>query len=317
LIQQDHSGHKHQLAQIKNTSDLKMSNKGIQNFSIIGAGMVGTALGCLLKKSGFNIVGVADKSPLARKRAEAYLGCSAFRSPRNVIPKADVILITTPDDTIAAVCSEISRDRSLKGKCVIHMSGACGLDLLDDAQKNGAAVACIHPLQSFSSIDQAIQNIPGSCFGVTADGKALGLAKKLVRALKGVPLWIAPEQKPLYHAAACFASNYLVALMNTVESIYQTIGIQAKDAQKAYLPLVYGSLRNIEHAGVTFSLTGPIARGDFGTVKKHIAAIRKTAPQLSALYRVLGLRTVQIAQKKGALKNPQAKKMNAILKKGE
>ncbi|HON59225.1 MAG TPA: DUF2520 domain-containing protein [Smithella sp.] len=291
-----------------------MSNKGIQNFSIIGAGMVGTAMGCLLKKSGFRIVGVADKSLLARKRAKAYLGCAALRSSRHVIRQADAIIITTPDDTISAVCSEISCGRPLKGKFVIHMSGAGGLDLLDDARKQGAAVACIHPLQSFSSIDQAIQIIPGSCFGITADREALGLAKKLVRALKGVPLLIAPEQKPLYHAAACFASNYLVALMNTVESIYQSIGIPAKDAQKAYLPLVYGSLSNIEHAGATFSLTGPIARGDLGTVKKHIASIRKTTPQFSALYRVLGLTTVKIAQKKGTLKNSDAKKMNAILK---
>ncbi len=106
------------------------------------------------------------------------------------------------------------------------MSGAGGLDLLETAKKAGAAVASIHPLQSFSSIDQAIQNIPGSYFGITADKKAQKTAKNIVRDLGGIPLFISSDQKPLYHAAACFASNYLVSLMNVVESIYQAIGTE-------------------------------------------------------------------------------------------
>jgi len=292
----------------------KTAGKDYKKVSIIGAGMVGTAIGYLLKKNGFRIVSVADLSPLARKRAKAYLGCRTFSRPENAIQQADIIIITTPDDTIASVCSETVRGKSLKGKLVLHASGACGLDVLDDAGKQGAAVACMHPLQSFSSIKQAIRNLPGSCFGVTADKKVLATVKKIVRALKGVPLLIAPAQKPLYHAAACFASNYLVSLMNTVESFYRAIGIKEKDARKAYLPLVYGSLKNIEHLGATSSLTGPIARGDLGTVKKHIAAIRTTLPQYAPLYAALGKTTVAVAQKKGALKESQARKINAVLK---
>jgi len=112
------------------------------------------------------------------------------------------------------------------------MSGAGDLDFLSKARQQGARVACIHPIQSFSSIDQAIKNIPGSYFGITADQEALGAAKRIVRSLKGIPLLIPAQQKPLYHAAACFASNYLVSLMNTVESIYQAIGIKEKMHKK-------------------------------------------------------------------------------------
>jgi predicted short-subunit dehydrogenase-like oxidoreductase (DUF2520 family) len=194
------------------------------------------------------------------------------------------------------------------------MSGAGGLDLLKPAKKAGAAVASIHPLQSFSSIDQAIKNIPGSYFGITADKKAQLPSKNIIRDLGGIPLFISSDQKPLYHAAACFASNYLVSLMNTVESIYQAIGLNEKDAKKAYLPLVYGSLKNIENSGSISSLTGPIARGDFGTIKKHISAINKNLPQYSSLYSSLGLITVKVAQQKGTLNTRQAKTMNAILK---
>jgi predicted short-subunit dehydrogenase-like oxidoreductase (DUF2520 family) len=291
-----------------------MKKPRLNNFAIIGAGMVGTAIGFLLKKAGYKVIAIADKSPAALKRALPYTGGKAFRKLKEAVQEADCILITTPDDSISSACWEIALCPAIKGKFVFHMSGAGGLDLLESAKKAGAAVASIHPLQSFSSIDQAIKNIPGSYFGITADKKAQLPAKNIIRDLGGIPIFISSDQKPLYHAAACFASNYLVSLMNTVESIYQAIGMNEKDAKKAYLPLVYGSLKNINNSGSITSLTGPIARGDFGTIKKHITAINKNLPQYSSLYSSLGLITVKVAQQKGTLNARQAKTMNAILK---
>jgi len=291
-----------------------MKKQHLNNFAIIGAGMVGTAIGFLLKKNGYKVNAVYDKSSAALKRALPYTGGKAFPSPQEAVQEADCILITTPDDVISSACADIAVSPAIKGKFVFHMSGAGGLDLLEAAKKAGASVASIHPLQSFSSIDQAIENIPGSYFGVTADKKALSQAKNIIRSLGGIPLVISPDQKPLYHAAACFASNYLVSLLNVVESIYQAAGINEKDARKAYLPLVYGSLKNIEKSGSISSLTGPIARGDLGTIKKHLTAIKKNLPQYSSLYSSLGLITVKIAQQKGTLNAGQAKRINAILK---
>ncbi|MCX5849025.1 MAG: DUF2520 domain-containing protein [Deltaproteobacteria bacterium] len=291
-----------------------MNKRHLNNFAIIGAGMVGTAIGFLLRKAGYKIIAIADKSPAARKRALLYMKGETFLKSREAVQKADCILITTPDDVISSACKDIALCPAIKGKLVFHMSGAGGLDLLDAAKKAGAAVASVHPLQSFSSIDQAIKNIPGSYFAITADKKAQATARNIVRDLKGIPLLISSDQKPLYHAAACLASNYLVSLMNTVESIYKSIGLNEKDAKAAYLPLVYGSLKNIENSGSIPSLTGPIARGDFGTIKKHIKAINKNMPQYSSLYSSLGLITVKVAQQKGTLNARQVKTMNAILK---
>jgi predicted short-subunit dehydrogenase-like oxidoreductase (DUF2520 family) len=291
-----------------------MNKRHINTFAIIGTGMVGTAIGFLLKKAGYKITAIADKSPAALKRARLYTRGEISHSPQEVVQKADCILITTPDDAISSACKEIALCPAIKNKLVLHMSGAGDLDLLDAAKKAGAAVASIHPLQSFSSIDQAIKNIPCSYFAITADKKATASARNIVRDLGGIPFLISSDQKPLYHAAACIASNYLVALMNTVESIYQAIGLNEKDAKKAYLPLVYGSLRNIESSGSAPSLTGPIARGDFGTIKKHITAINKNLPQYSSLYSSLGLITVKVAQQKGTLNARQAKTINAVLK---
>jgi len=276
--------------------------------------MVGTAIGYLLKKAGYEIVAIADKSAAALRRAQSYTGGKACRKPQEVLREADCILITTPDDIILSVCKDIARSPLIKGKYIFHMSGAGGLDLLDPARKAGAAVASIHPLQSFSSIDNAIQNIPSSYFGITADAKAKTQAETIVLALGGKPIYISSQQKSLYHAAACVASNYLVSLLNVVESIYQSIGINENDAKKAYLPLIYGSLKNIELSGSVQALTGPIARGDSGTIQKHVDAINANLPQYASLYSSLGLVTVKLARKKGTLNLRQAKKISDILK---
>ncbi|MGP8154610.1 MAG: Rossmann-like and DUF2520 domain-containing protein [Smithella sp.] len=291
-----------------------MKKRRLNNLAIIGTGMVGTAIGFLLKKAGYKVISIYDKSPAAMKRALPYTGGEAFLKPQDAVEKTDCVLITTPDDAILSACREIAICPVIKGKLVFHMSGAGGLDLLTPAKKAGASVASIHPLQSFSSIDQAIQNIPGSYFGITADKESQAPAKSIVRDLRGIPLVVSPDQKPLYHAAACFASNYLVSLMNVAESIYHVIGLNEKDAKKAFLPLVYGSLKNIENSGSISSLTGPIARGDFGTIKKHIMAINENLPQYSSLYSSLGLITVKVAQQKGTLNAGGAKKINTILK---
>ncbi|MGB5219103.1 MAG: DUF2520 domain-containing protein [Smithella sp.] len=291
-----------------------MKKQPSHKFAIIGTGMVGTAIGFLLRKSGYQITALYDKSPASLKRALPYTGGNIARKPQDALRQADYILITTPDDAIASACANIALSPEIKNKFVFHMSGAGGLDLLEPANKAGACVASIHPLQSFSSIEQAIQNIPGSYFGITAEKNALLTAKKIVRNLHGISMVIAPDQKALYHAAACFASNYLVTLMNIVESISKSIGINDKDARQAYLPLVYGSLKNIEKSGSVLSLTGPIARGDCSTVQKHIQSFQKKLPQYASVYSELGLLAVKIAQQKGTSSAGQTKKINALLK---
>ncbi len=291
-----------------------MKKKQSLKFAIIGAGMVGTAIGALLKKAGHHISAIADLSPEYLKRAKSFIGAPGFQNPADAADLADCLLITTPDDRIESVCTRIVAASSVRGKKVFHMSGAGGLDLLDSAYHAGAAVASIHPLQSFSSIESAIQNIPGSYFGVTASKGAKKLSMDIVRDLRGIPIHIKPDQKPLYHAAACIASNYLVSLMSVVEAIYLSIGFSEKDARKAYLPLVYGSLNNIEKQGCKSALTGPIARGDSGTVKKHIEAIVRHLPDHSSLYANMGMTAVKLARQKGTLNAAQAKIITDLLK---
>jgi predicted short-subunit dehydrogenase-like oxidoreductase (DUF2520 family) len=292
----------------------KIIKKTKYNFAIIGAGMVGTAIGVLLKKAGNSIICVCDKSPASLKRAAKYIKSDAFQKSLDKAGRADCLLITTPDDAISSACRDISCLPDIKGKFVFHMSGAGGLNLLDTAAASGAFVGSIHPLQSFSSIENAMVNIEQSYFGVTASGKAKTMAKNIVADLKGIPLFISDKQKPLYHAAACFASNYLVTLLHAVESLYQATGIKEKQARQAYLPLVYGTLKNIQRSGSVQALTGPIARGDTGTIKKHMETIQANAPLFAPLYSALGITTAQLARQKGTINPSRVNLITDILK---
>lgn len=283
--------------------------------AIIGLGKVGTAVGFLLRSAGYRVRAIADMSPAALQKAATYTGGCLCAKASEAASQADCTIITTGDDVIANVCNEIMREGAIRphGK-VIHMSGACGLDVLGSARRAGAYTASIHPIQSFADVSGAIKNIPGSTFGITADEEIREWALQLVKDLGGAPFFVPEGDKPLYHAAACIASNYLVALIHTVEEIYLTIGLDREEAIRSIWPLVKGTLSNIEAKGTMLSLTGPIVRGDAGTIRRHVAVLEKKLPSLLPMYRELGLLAVRIGCAKGSLSESRAADIIEILK---
>jgi predicted short-subunit dehydrogenase-like oxidoreductase (DUF2520 family) len=296
-----------------------MQNKDTQRdtIAIIGLGKVGTAVGYLLKSAGYEVVAVADISPQNLCQGVQYTGGLAYADPAEAATLADCIIIATGDDAIVSACDEISRRGAVTaGKKVIHLSGAGGLDLLAAASRAGAHVASIHPIQSFAHVEGAIKSIPGSTFGITADEAIKDWSVRLVRDLGGNPFFIAEEDKPLYHAAACLASNYLTTLMYKVEKIYTSLGLDQKDALSAFWPLVRGTLSNLETKGAVEALTGPIARGDAGTIEKHLKAIRERLPSLLPLYCIMGMETVEVGLKKKTLSPASAEVIRNLLKGG-
>ena len=285
--------------------------------AILGLGKVGTAVGYLLKSAGYKIVAVADPSSAALTKGISFTGGIAFESPSEAAAQATCTIITTIDDAIASVCYEIVKSGAVKpGDKVIHMSGAGGLELLAPARQAGAQVASIHPIQSFADVEGAIHHIPGSTFGITADDELKDWAIAMVKALKGTPFFVSEKDKALYHAAACMASNYLTTLMHMVETTYQTLGLSRDEAIRAFWPLVKGTLINIETKGTVQALTGPIARGDAGTIEKHLQAFREMLPDLLNSYCELGLMTIDIALQKETLAPDRAETIKTLLKGG-
>ena len=283
--------------------------------AILGLSKVGTAVGFLLRQAGYRIVAVASRSKASLTQGIVYTGGKPFLNFSEAALAANCIIIATSDDAIAYVCNRISSEGGIKpGTKVIHMSGAGGLDLLESARNAGAHVASIHPLQSFADIEGAIRNIPGSTFGITAGDEIKEWSVQMVRDLGGAPFFISDADKPLYHAAACIASNYLTTLIHMVEEIYQSLGLNRDDAIRAIWPLVMGTIGNIESKGTVQALTGPVARGDAGTIRKHAEALRQKLPDLWPAYSALGVLTADLGLKKKTLSPETARLIKELLK---
>ena len=277
----------------------------------IGAGTVGSALALRLKGKGYQVAAVSSRSfNSARRLADQIEGCQAFESGQDVSDNADLVFITTPDGAIAQVASQVKWHTD---QGVVHCSGADSTLTLEPARRLGARVGAFHPLQTFASLKEAIQNIPGSTFAIEAQEPLRTTLKEIAEALDGDFIELKAEDKVLYHAAAVIACNYLVTLIKLSSDLWQTFDVERLQAIKALMPLIKGTLHNIEHIGIPDCLTGPIARGDTGTIEKHLDALKDKTPELIPVYRELGLQTIPIALAKGKIDEVQAKKMQTLL----
>lgn len=284
-------------------------------FAIIGAGKVGTALAKLLADAGYEFVGAASRSLESAQAACAFAGAGTATSNASELTHgADLVFITTPDDTIESVCDELAQAGAFtSGSVVAHCSGALPSTVLEGARKSGAHIGSMHPMQSFATVEQAVRILPGSCCCIEGEPEAIAVLEGAARALAAHVLTIATEDKALYHAAGCVASNYLVALQNAALKLNEAAGISREDALKIMIPLLRGTVDNFEKVGIPGCLTGPIARGDVETVRRHLAAIEAKVPDLLPLYKVLGRETVEVALAKGTLTDDRAEQLLAIL----
>ena len=277
----------------------------------IGAGTVGTALAVRLSSKGYQVVAVSSRSQVsAENLAQSIENCRVFDNNQDVADTAELVFITTPDDAIAQVTSRLKWHA---GQSVVHCSGADSTEILEPANKLGAHVGVFHPLQTFASAKQAMENIPGSTFALEAEEPLLDILKNMATTLDGHWIELKGSDKVVYHTAAVMACNYVVTLVKLATDLWQTFSVPPQQATQALLPLLRGTISNIETIGIPRCLTGPIARGDSGTIKKHISALEKVAPAVLSTYRELGLQTIPIALAKGRISKQQAEELKAIL----
>ena len=277
----------------------------------IGGGTTGIALAVRLSQQGCPVVAVYSRTlSSARKLAGLVSSCQVCPAAQEVANAAELVFITTPDDVIAQVCSEV---QWRKGQSVIHCSGAHSVDILEPAKKFGAAVGSFHPLQTFADVDQAIENFPGSTFALEAAEPLLSTLRELTLLLNGKWVELKPGDKVLYHAAAVFVCNYLVTLVKLALDLWLDFGIPAKESTRALMPLLKGTISNIARIGLPDCLTGPIARGDSGTIEGHLNVLEARNPSLLTTYKELGLQTIPIALAKGKVSEQKADEMKALL----
>ena len=278
----------------------------------IGAGPVGTTFGVRLSEQGYAVAAVADISAAAAERfAKLVSGCRVFKNTQELVDTVDMVFITTADDFIPRVSSEL---KWRPGQMAVHCSGASTVQSIEAARYQGARVGSIHPCQTFAGIEQAIANLPGSTFAIEAEEPLRTTLTEMARALRGDIVYLTSEDKVLYHTAAAMACNYFTTIVKLATDLWRNFGKTPADAIKAYMPLLRGTLANIETVGFPKCLTGPIARGDVATIRQHLAALEKYAPELLPLYKELGAFTIPIGRDKGSLTADRSEELQTLLK---
>jgi len=267
------------------------------NIGIIGAGKVGTTLGYVLREKGFNVAAIASRRQASLDAASRYLGadCVYTLDPMELVAQCDVIAVTTQDREIRNVARTIYEGTDcLEGKIIFHTSGAHRALELSPLDTKGAAIGSLHPLQTFPDVDAAIASLHETPIFIEGDEAALSVLHTIAIAMGCEVHRIKGEDKIRYHLAAVFACNLLAALIYSGEAIMGTIDV----ALKSFYPIIRTTLMNIEKKGPLDSLTGPVARGDGGTVASHLEAL-KGMDLHESVYRTLSLVAVEMAEKKG------------------
>ncbi len=272
--------------------------------AVIGAGRVGTAMAVMLARAGYRISGVASRN---RDDAEACARLTdadmISTNPVDVAVGAKMILLTVPDEQIGPVCQSLAANNGFRrGQLVVHASGALGSKVLAPAAKKGCHVASMHPFQSFATPEQAMEHLPGSYFGLEGSKEAIAVLEKLIpEAFGGKVILLDERTKPVYHAAACIASGFVVVLTQSAVELLVQIGLEKEEAVRVLIPLLRGTVDNIDLLGLPKALTGPIERGDVVTIREHLQAVEARRPRVGSLYRELGLKALDIAVEKGGL----------------
>ena len=280
--------------------------------AVIGAGRLGTAMAVLLGRAGHRIVAVSGRGE-TRGRASLHLPDVPCREPADAAAAAELVIVGTPDDVIVPTVEALAAAAALgPGRWACHLSGSLGLDALAAARDTGARVLAIHPLQTFPDVGAALDRLPGCPIAVTAeDEEGFLLAERIAEDLGADPFRLADELRPLYHAAAVFASNYVVTASAIAESLFAAAGVP--DPARTMAPLQRATLEHVERLGPAHALTGPAVRGDAGTVRRNLEALERHAPDLVPVYVAMAVATLDLADRAGRLPPGSRQAMEGVL----
>ncbi|MGQ0814240.1 MAG: Rossmann-like and DUF2520 domain-containing protein [Gemmatimonadota bacterium] len=270
------------------------------NLVIIGPGRMGLALGAALMKAN-----ALDRLVYYGRALEApphpmFDGDDAVEyrvGPQPLPPGTSAVILAVPDSALAEVAHDLASVGPPPPACVaFHLAGAISTDVLAPLHARGYAVGSMHPLQAIADPWHSGDRLFGSAYALAGEPEATAVGRRLVTALDGLPLVIAPNQRQLYHASAVVASNYLIALLAFAVRLMMQAGVSESAALTALMPLVKGTIENLDQLGVGAALTGPIARGDADTIRLHLARLSDSD---RALYSGLGQELLRVARAAG------------------
>lgn len=281
---------------------------------VVSAGRVGSVLGAALARAGHTVVAASGISADSHRRAERLLPGVRLLPPDKTVAAADLVLLAVPDDTLAGLVSGLAATGAWRpGQIVIHTSGAHGVSVLRPATQVGALSLALHPVMTFTGREEDLQRMAACTVGVTAepgDEAAWNVGEALTVEMGAEPVRVPEAVRPLYHAALAHGANHLVALVADCVDLLAGAGIA--HPERVLGPLLSAALDNALRHGDR-ALTGPVARGDSGTVRKHLDVLASHAPDVADCYSVLARRTAGRASAAGLLGPDSAAEITALL----
>lgn len=271
---------------------------------VVGTGRVGAVLGAALARAGHHLVAGYGVSLTSRTRADALLPGVPLVEVAEVFRRADLVLLAVPDDALPALIEGLAATGTIRpGQFVVHTSGRYGIGILDPATGAGALPLALHPAMTFTGTSVDLQRLGGATFGVTAPEPLWPVAEALVVEMGAEPVRVEEDRRALYHAALAHGANHLVTLVNDAMDLLRAAGVS--DPDRSLAPLLSAALDNVLRSGDE-ALTGPVARGDAGTVARHLSEIGRVDPDVRAVYVALARRTAERAMASGRLKPSDA-----------
>ena len=278
---------------------------------IVGAGAVGTALGVALSRAGWPIHAMASRDEGRRERFRSMVDVNrAFIDPEPLVEEVELIILAVPDDVVTPLAGTL---RMYSGQAMIHTSGALGAEALAAAMAAGTQIGSFHPLVSFADTERAVEALHGATAVIEADDQLAALLAAMAEAIGATPVRLAPGAKPAYHAAAVLAAGGFVALLDAIAELGRVAGLDEAGSLTIYGRLIEGTLGNARALGIAAALTGPVTRGDLGTLRANLDAVRTNAPRALELYVAAARREIDLAVDRGTLAPELARRMAGTL----
>jgi predicted short-subunit dehydrogenase-like oxidoreductase (DUF2520 family) len=278
---------------------------------IVGAGAVGTALGVALVRGGWPVHAVSSRDPARRERFRQLVeGSRGFAEAAALVEEVELIVVAVPDDAIASVAAGL---RMYSGQAMVHTSGLLGAEVLVPAMAAGTQIGSFHPLVAFADVERAVEALHGATVAIEGDDQLAALLGRMAEAIGAVPVRLAPGAKAAYHAAAVLAAGGFVALLDAIAELGRVAGLDEAGSLAIYGRLIEQTLGNARALGIRAALTGPMTRGDVGTLEAHLVAMREHAPAAVDLYVAAAEREIALAEARGAVTPEAAQSLRSSL----
>lgn len=271
---------------------------------VVGAGRVGSVLGAALARAGHRVTGTYAVSEASRARAAELLPGVPVKDVAAVVAGAELVLLAVPDDALGHLVAGLAATGVWQaGQIVVHTSGRHGVGILDPARAQHVLPLALHPAMTFTGTAMDLDRLVDCAFGVTADDALRPMAEALVLEMGGEPVWIAETDRTAYHLALAHGANHLVTLTSEAMQILASAGVE--DPQRVLGPLMRAALDNALRLGDA-ALTGPVARGDVGTVEDHLRELDRLSPEIRRTYVAMARATALRALDSGRLRPASA-----------